>query len=56
MAKLLFMGEVCRGLQFDSIEDWGRLYSAAGLVDVQVETGPFDMLMTGTEPAAASKA
>ena len=43
-ARQLFLGEVCPGLQFDSMEDWVRLYSAAGLADVQVETGPFDMM------------
>jgi hypothetical protein len=40
----LFFGEVCPGLQFDSLEDWVRLYSDAGLADIQVETGPFNMM------------
>ena len=35
---------MCPGLHFDSIDDWVQLYTAAGLVDVQVETGPFDMM------------
>jgi SAM-dependent methyltransferase len=43
-ARQLFLGEVCPGLQFDSMADWVRLYSAAGLADVRVETGPFDMM------------
>src|SRR6266849_3867934 len=43
-ARQLFLGEVCPGLQFDSLEDWVRLYAAAGLADVQVETGPFNMM------------
>jgi hypothetical protein len=43
-ARQLFLGEVCPGLQFDSLEDWVRLYSGAGLADVQVETGPFNMM------------
>jgi ubiquinone/menaquinone biosynthesis C-methylase UbiE len=43
-ARQLFLGEVCPGLQFDSIDDWAQLYTSAGLVDVQVETGPFDMM------------
>jgi cyclopropane fatty-acyl-phospholipid synthase-like methyltransferase len=43
-ARQLFLGEVCPGLQFDSLEDWVRLYTAAGLADVQVETGPFNMM------------
>ena len=43
-ARQLFLGEVCPGLQFDSLEDWVRLYTDAGLADVQVETGPFNMM------------
>jgi len=43
-ARQLFLGEVCPGLQFDSLEDWVRLYTGAGLADIQVETGPFNMM------------
>ena len=43
-ARHIFLDVVCPGLQFDSLDDWVRLYSAAGLSDVQVETGPFDMM------------
>jgi SAM-dependent methyltransferase len=43
-ARQLFLGEVCPGLQFETLGDWVRLYTAAGLVDVQVETGPFNMM------------
>src|ERR1700682_331123 len=43
-ARHLFLGEVCPGVQFDTLDDWVRLYSAAGLSDDQVETGPFDMM------------
>src|SRR5207248_11303509 len=43
-ARQLFLSEVCPGLQFDSLEDWVRLYSAAGLANVEVETGPFNMM------------
>jgi hypothetical protein len=43
-ARQLFLGEVCPGLQFDSVEDWVQLYAGAGLTDVRVETGPFDMM------------
>jgi hypothetical protein len=31
-------------MQFESLDDWVRLYSAAGLADIQVETGPFNMM------------
>ena len=39
-----FLDVVCPGMQFDSLDDWIRLYTAAGLTDVRVETGPFDMM------------
>ena len=40
----MFLDVVCPGMQFDSLDDWIRLYTAAGLSDVQVESGPFDMM------------
>jgi SAM-dependent methyltransferase len=43
-ARYLFLDVVCPGMQFDSLDDWVRLYTAAGLADVQVQTGPFDMM------------
>ncbi len=43
-ARQLFLGEVCPGLQFNSLQDWVQLYPAAGLTDVQVETGPFHVM------------
>jgi SAM-dependent methyltransferase len=43
-ARHIFLDVVCPGMQFDSLEDWVRLYTSAGLADVQVETGPFDMM------------
>jgi SAM-dependent methyltransferase len=43
-ARHIFLDVVCPGMQFDSLDDWVRLYSAAGLAEVQVETGPFDMM------------
>jgi SAM-dependent methyltransferase len=43
-ARHIFLDVVCPGMQFDSLDDWIRLYTAAGLSDVQVETGPFDMM------------
>ena len=39
-ARQLFLGEVCPGLQFDSVDDWVDLYTSAGLVNVQVDNGP----------------
>jgi SAM-dependent methyltransferase len=43
-ARHIFLDVVCPGMQFDSLDDWIGLYTAAGLMAVQVETGPFDMM------------
>jgi hypothetical protein len=43
-AREVFLGQVCTGLQFDSVEEWVGIYSGAGLADVRTETGPFDMM------------
>src|SRR5207302_5659778 len=43
-ARHIFLDVVCPGMQFESLDDWVRLYSAAGLADVEVETGPFNMM------------
>lgn len=43
-AREIFMGQVCPGMQFDTIEDWVSIYTAAGLVDLQTDTGPFAMM------------
>jgi SAM-dependent methyltransferase len=43
-AKEIFLGQVCPGLEFDTIEDWVQLYEGAGLVGLETETGPFEMM------------
>jgi SAM-dependent methyltransferase len=43
-AKEIFLGQVCPGLEFDTIEDWVRIYTGAGLDGVETETGPFEMM------------
>ena len=43
-AREVFLGEVCPGLAFDTIEDWVRIYGASGLSDISTETGPFEMM------------
>lgn len=43
-ARRVFLGELCPGLQFDSVEEWVGIYAGAGLVDVRTETGPFAMM------------
>jgi ubiquinone/menaquinone biosynthesis C-methylase UbiE len=43
-ARDIFLGEVCPGLNFDTEEDWVRIYQGAGLGDVAVTSGPFEMM------------
>lgn len=43
-AKEIFLGQVCPGLEFDTIDDWLRLYEGAGLDGLETETGPFEMM------------
>ncbi len=43
-AREVFLGQVCPGLEFDTVEDWTAIYGAAGLADIETETGPFEMM------------
>jgi SAM-dependent methyltransferase len=43
-AREVFLGQVCPGLQFDTIEDWIQIYSAAGLTGLDTQTGPFETM------------
>jgi SAM-dependent methyltransferase len=43
-AREIFLGQVCPGMQFDTVEDWVRIYGSAGLDDLQTDTGPFEMM------------
>jgi SAM-dependent methyltransferase len=43
-AREVFLGQVCPGMQFDTVEDWVRIYAAAGLTGLETETGPFEMM------------
>jgi SAM-dependent methyltransferase len=43
-AKEIFLGQVCPGLEFDTIDDWVRLYEGAGLTSLETETGAFEMM------------
>jgi len=43
-AREVFLGQVCSGMHFDTVEDWIRIYSAAGLAGLETETGPFEMM------------
>jgi SAM-dependent methyltransferase len=33
-ARQVFLGEVCPGLRFDSVQEWAGIYADAGLVDI----------------------
>lgn len=43
-AREVFLGQVCPGLQFETLEDWTRIYTGAGLTDLETVTGPFEMM------------
>ena len=43
-ARQVFLGEVCPGMQFDTRDDWVQLYQQAGLSNVEVTSGPFEMM------------
>jgi ubiquinone/menaquinone biosynthesis C-methylase UbiE len=45
-ARQIFLGEVCPGMNFDTLDDWVQIYREAGLEDVQVTSGPFEMMTT----------
>lgn len=43
-AREVFLGQVCPGLRFDSVDDWVQIYGGAGLEEIGTETGPFEMM------------
>lgn len=43
-AREVFLGQVCRGMSFDTIEDWVAICASAGLTNLQTETGRFEMM------------
>ena len=43
-AREVFLGQVCPGMLFDTVDEWIEIYSSAGLVNVQTDTGPFEMM------------
>jgi hypothetical protein len=42
-ARQIFLGEVCPAMNIDTLDDWVQIYREAGLSDVQVTSGPFEM-------------
>lgn len=43
-AREIFLGEVCPGMEFDTREDWVRIYERAGMDAIESVTGPFEMM------------
>src|SRR5216683_5794917 len=43
-ARHAFLGEVCPGMLFETVDDWVARYTSAGLRDLQVRTGPFETM------------
>ena len=43
-AREAFLGQLCPGMLFDTKEDWLRIYGDAGLRDIEVRSGPFEMM------------
>jgi SAM-dependent methyltransferase len=43
-ARQIFLGEVCPGMMFDTLEDWVHIYAETGLTGVEVTHGPFEMM------------
>jgi len=43
-ARQVFLGEVCPGMTFDTLDDWMRIYRDVGLEQVEAVSGPFEMM------------
>lgn len=43
-ARQLFLGEVCPGMAFDTLEEWVVIYRDAGLDEVATSSGAFEMM------------
>lgn len=43
-AREIFLGQVCPGLRFDTVDDWRRIYERGGLESLEIDQGPFEMM------------
>lgn len=43
-AREIFLGQVCPGLRFDTVDDWKQIYERGGLESLEIEQGPFEMM------------
>lgn len=42
--RQIFLGEICPGMNFDTLDDWVQIYRNVGFQDVQVTSGPFEVM------------
>src|SRR5438132_11122649 len=43
-AREAFLGQLCPGMLFDTNEDWLRIYGGTGLRNIELRSGPFEMM------------
>jgi SAM-dependent methyltransferase len=43
-AREIFLGQVCPGMSFDTVEEWVAIYASAGLLNLTTQSGPFEMM------------
>jgi hypothetical protein len=43
-AREAFLGQLCPDMLFDTEEDWLRIYKGAGLREIELRSGPFEMM------------
>lgn len=43
-ARELLLGQLCPGMQFDNLDGWLQIYAKAGLADIEVRSGPFELM------------
>jgi SAM-dependent methyltransferase len=43
-ARELFLGQLCPGMQLDNLDGWVQIYARAGLTDINVRTGAFELM------------
>jgi SAM-dependent methyltransferase len=43
-ARELFLGQLCPGMQFDNLDSWLQIYTRAGLAEIAVRSGAFELM------------
>jgi len=44
LAREVFLGQLCPGMSFDTVQEWLAIYASAGLVSLAAQSGPFEMM------------